>query len=73
MAGLDRPVVDPLVRPVLVVMLAILLDQTVEMGFAEADEMVEAHGLDRYDEPLGEGIHDKYSVRYALGPTARCS
>lgn len=52
MPGLDGPVLDSLVRPVIVVIFKVLFDQVIEVAFAEAYEVIETLVLiERQSEP----------------------
>ena len=55
----DQPVADALVRPFVVIVLQVLLDQMIQVLIAEADEVVQALVRDRSYPSLGVGVHDR--------------
>jgi len=54
--GSYEPVAQPLMGPLLVVVVDELPQSLPEMGLAERDDLVEALELDGEDEALGEGV-----------------
>ena len=52
----DRPIPQPLMRPLRVVMLDILVHKVIEMLLAKRQEVIEALDLQRLDETFDEGV-----------------
>ena len=62
-AGNGDDVVDPLMRPFLVIMGHVFVEDVLERFFSEKDHLVQALGFDGADPTLGEGVQIRAAGR----------